>query len=158
MLATYLESHAADLGKSLLPLSLRKGLCCLYLLSASTPCLFHSLHTPRQSLKLLIFGRTVGLALKAEQCNNQAQSPGPTQGASTLYTTLPSLYPFPHPSAPTPTWDLCIQHSLQPPTIAGEEMPSQIATQPTSNLNICLAQVSMRATLESSVCSRTRSN
>lgn len=49
MLATYLESHAADLGKSLLPLSLRKGLCCLYLLSASTPCLFPSLHTPTQA-------------------------------------------------------------------------------------------------------------
>lgn len=67
MLATYLESCGSDLGKSLLPLSLRKGLCCLYLLPASAPCPFPSLHVPRQPLKLLIFGKTVGLPLKAGQ-------------------------------------------------------------------------------------------
>lgn len=73
-------------------------------------------------------------------------------------TTLPSLHPFPYPSAPTPTQDLCKQPSLQPPTIPIEETPSQIAAQPTSNLSVCLAQALMRATLASSVCSRTRSN
>lgn len=83
-LATYLESHGADLGKSLLPLSLRKGLCCLSLLSASTLCLFPFLHTPRHPLKLLIFGRTVGLPLKADQCNNQlrVQEPPKVPGLS----------------------------------------------------------------------------
>lgn len=75
-LTTYLESHGADLGESLFPLFLRKGLCCLYLLSASALCSFPSLHTPRQPLKLLVFGTTLSLPLKAEQWNNQLRVQG----------------------------------------------------------------------------------
>lgn len=40
-------------------------------------CLFPSLHTPRQPLKGLVFGVSVGLPLQAEQCNNQLRVQGP---------------------------------------------------------------------------------